>query len=171
MGTGGSERRPAVVSQEIQEQIVLRIATGDSLEEVCRAEDMPSQDTVLTLVVTNFEFRKKYEMAQAIQAEMLLDGILEIADDGRDDWIASDDPERPGFRLNADSIRRARMRIDASKWLIRMLRPSKYGRAAKSEKVEMMPVARFREFLGRVKESEKSTPPHPPHCRPPEVLD
>ena len=91
---------------------------------------MPSRETVLMFVMKDFEFRKKYEMAKAIQAEMILDGILEIADDGRDDWKASGDAEGSGFRVNTRSVRRARLRIDTGKWLIEMLRPDR-GRVAK----------------------------------------
>ena len=115
---GGKRRSPAPVSRKNQERIVLRIATGDTLEEICGAKGMPSRETVLMFVMKNFEFRKKFEMAKAIQAEMILDGLLEIADDGRDDWKASGDAEGSGFRVNTRSVRRARLRVDTGKWLI-----------------------------------------------------
>ena len=79
-------------------------------------------------------------LALEIQAELLMDRILEIADDGRKDWIASEDPEKEGFRVNHEVIRRARMRVENLKWLIIKLSPNRFGPvAAKKEEEKMVP--------------------------------
>ena len=149
------------------DEILTRLANGETLRNICSAEGMPNQMTVLDEVFGSFDFRKKYEMALEIQAEMLMDLILEIADDGRNDWIASEDPEKPGYRLSHEEIRRARMRIDGCKWLIIKLAPDRYGpAAAKKEQEEMAPLRYLRDMYESVMRWEKmkaELPKPPPH--------
>lgn len=64
-----------------------------------------------------------------MQAEGMADEILEIADDGRNDWmeIQNRDGDNIGWKVNGEAVQRSRLRIDARKWLLSKLLPKKYG--------------------------------------------
>jgi Bacteriophage Sf6, terminase small subunit-like len=58
-----------------------------------------------------------------MQADLMADEIIEIADDARNDWVMRD-----GQRvLDRENINWARLRIDARKWLMARLAPKKWG--------------------------------------------
>jgi len=69
-------------------------------------------------------FREKYEAARVVQADILFDNLLDIADDSSEDWTTNEDGER---RLNGEAVARSRLRIDARKWILSKLIPKKYG--------------------------------------------
>src|SRR3990172_7086066 len=52
---------------------------------------------------------------------------MDISDDGTNDWMASNDPENPGYRVNGEHIARSRLRVDTRKWIASKLKPKKYG--------------------------------------------
>lgn len=70
---------------------------------------------------------QRYARAKERQADYMADQILEIADDGTNDWMACYDPDNPGYQLNGEHTRRSSMRIDARKWLAAKLKPKSYG--------------------------------------------
>jgi hypothetical protein len=62
--------------------------------------------------------------ARELQADYLAEEMLEIADDGRNDWTKRED----GIdAVNAEVVQRSRLRVDARKWLMAKLQPKKYG--------------------------------------------
>jgi len=79
------------------------------------------------------EFVKQYTQARESQADAMVDDILEIADDGTNDWMERRNKEGAiiGWELNAEHVNRSRLRVDARKWIASKLLPKKYG-----EKVE-----------------------------------
>jgi len=80
------------------------------------------------------EFLKQYARAKEESADALAEEMLEIADDGRNDWMArnggTDDEgnaRENTYVLNGEHIQRSRVRIDTRKWLASKLKPKKYG--------------------------------------------
>ena len=58
----------------------------------------------------------------------IADELLEIADDGRNDWMQRrGNDERGGCELNGEHIQRSRVRIDTRKWLLSKMLPKVYG--------------------------------------------
>jgi terminase small subunit-like protein len=47
---------------------------------------MPDMATVFRWLARHAEFRDQYARAREVQADYLAEEILEIADDGRNDW-------------------------------------------------------------------------------------
>jgi hypothetical protein len=120
--------RPSDFTQEKADVICERISDGESLRSICSEEGMPSQPTVFRWLAANDTFRKQYTHARDVQADALFDEILEIADDGRNDWMVSHgDEDSTGWKENGEAIRRSQMRIDARKWMAGKLKPKKYG--------------------------------------------
>ncbi len=57
------------------------------------------------------------------------DDLLEIADDGRNDWVEKRNAQGEviGWTVNGEHIQRSRARIDTRKWLMSKRAPKKYG--------------------------------------------
>lgn len=87
---------------------------------------MPSASTVFRWLSAQPAFQEQYALAREAQADTLFDEMLDIADDGSNDWMA-DKEEEDGFRYNGDAVQRSRLRIEARKWMAGKLRPKKYS--------------------------------------------
>lgn len=119
--------RPTIYSDELVDIICSRISGGESLKRICECDDMPGKTIVFQWLGKYPEFLEKYEAAREAQAHLLAEETLEIADDGRNDWMAKNDPDNPGYAANGENIQRARLRVDARKWFASKLLPKKYG--------------------------------------------
>ena len=120
--------RPSLFTDELFDTILGRIAEGESLRAVCRDDGMPAKATVLRWLAGNPDLQKTYAVAVDARTDALFDEILEIADDAREDWVAKVSPDgRQGFVFDANSVRRASLRIDARKWTLARMAPKKYG--------------------------------------------
>ena len=116
--------RPSIYTPEIAERICVMMSEGKSLREICRLPDMPSRSTVKLWIINDKEgFSSQYARAQRLRYEEMADETFEIADDGRNDWIATNDPDNPGYRLNGEAVARARLRVDTRKWAISKMLP------------------------------------------------
>ena len=104
-------------TQEMADAICELIADGRSLREICRRDDMPSTSTVCKWLAEQQLFSEQYARAREAQADTLFDDVLAIADQ----YDTGADKEDP------DTIQRARLRIDARKWMAGKLQPKKYG--------------------------------------------
>ena len=110
--------RPSGYSEEVAGTICQEIMEGKSLRTICARKDMPSASTVYAWLGQYPGFQDMYAHAREIQADVLADEILEIADSEID-------------------TNRARVMIDTRKWLAGKLRPKKYGdRVALDHKVD-----------------------------------
>ena len=114
--------RPSIFSQEIADIICERIAEGESLRKICDADDMPNKATVFRWLAADAQFSDQYARARDSQADTLFDEVLAIADQY----------DSAAEKIEVDHINRARLRIDARKWMAGKLRPKKYG-----EKLEL----------------------------------
>jgi hypothetical protein len=87
--------RPGIYSPEIAAEICERMAMGESLRSICRAEGMPAEATARLWAIEDREgFSSQYAMASQIRMDCLADEILEIADN------ESGDPARDRLRLD-----------------------------------------------------------------------
>ena len=121
--------RPSTYTQEIADEICAGLAEGKSLRTVCRAEHLPCVATVFNWFRTKEGFLEQYTRAKEESADALTDEMLDIADDGTNDWskqqLGEDGPEIEV--LNKEHIQRSRLRIETRKWLASKLKPKKYG--------------------------------------------
>ncbi|MEX3667997.1 hypothetical protein AB3X82_07315 [Paraburkholderia phenoliruptrix] len=71
----------------------------------------------------------RYARAREAQADTLADEMLDIADDGRNDWMErlGRDDTPLGWTVNGEAVQRSRIRLDARKWLAGKIAPKKYG--------------------------------------------
>lgn len=121
--------RPSDYTDELAEEICRRIADGESLRSVCSTEGMPGKATVMRWLGANEIFRDHYAKAREVQADAIFDEILDIADDGSNDWMErlNSDGENIGWQFNGEAARRSQLRVDARKWVLGRMLPKKYG--------------------------------------------
>ena len=126
--------RPSDYTQETADIICDRLADGESLRGICRDEHMPSKTSVFRWLAVNEAFRDQYARAREAQADHLADEILEISDDGSNDWMErTGKDQEPGWVLNGEHVQRSRLRVDSRKWFASKVAPKKYGEKVQQE--------------------------------------
>ena len=122
--------RPSSYTPETGETICERIAEGESLTQICRDPEMPSSPTVYAWLADERRksFLSGYARAREAQMEALAEEILEIADDATNDWTEHQNADGTTSRVvDHENIQRARLKVDARKWLMSKLASRKYG--------------------------------------------
>lgn len=121
--------RPSDYSDDLASVICERLIEGQSLRTICLADDMPSASTVCRWLAKHEAFREQYTLAREAQADTLTDEMLDIADDGTNDWMEkkNSEGEVTGVEYNGEAVQRSRLRIDTRKWYASKLAPKKYG--------------------------------------------
>ncbi len=125
--------RPTDYNETIATLICERVATHTcGLNRLCEMySDLPVKSTVNLWRYKYPQFSTQYAEAKLIQADLLAEECLEIADDsGRDNTV-----NELGVEIcNTEWINRSRLRIDTRKWLAAKLLPKQYGQAAEEKK-------------------------------------
>lgn len=120
--------RPSLYTDELAAEICARLAEGQSLRTICLDEDMPNAATVFRWLTKHSDFSEQYTRAREAQSDAMVEEILEIADDGTNDWIERKRPDGSTEEVvNHEHIQRSKLRIDSRKWLMSKLAPKKYG--------------------------------------------
>jgi hypothetical protein len=102
-------------SREISDEICARTIAGESIAEICRDPEMPSESAFYKWLAENRDgIVERYARAKDIQADMYFESIISISD------------EVAGCTDNAQ-VQAARLRVDARKWTASKLAPKKYG--------------------------------------------
>lgn len=127
--------RPSKYTEKLAGEICELIASGMSLREICRTrDDIPAMSTVFKWLSENSKFSEQYTRAREVMAETMADEILEIADDGTNDWVERADKNgEVRVVADADHISRSRLRVDSRKWLLSKMMPKKYGDKVSTE--------------------------------------
>ena len=118
--------RPTDYNPELAKEICDVIASSSAgIKRLCKENSSwPSYNTIYRWLANYPEFRDQYAQAKKCQVELLVDELLDIADDNSNDCIV-DAEGQPHF--NNQAIHRARLRIDTRKWLACKLVPKVYG--------------------------------------------
>lgn len=124
------EGRPSIFTKELSDLICKRIAQGESVRSICKEEKMPNADTIYAWLLEDDkkEFSDKYARARNIQAELMFEELLEIADDGTNDWMTL--TRRDGSEISVEDrevVNRSKLRVDTRKWYLSKVLPKKYG--------------------------------------------
>jgi hypothetical protein len=121
--------RPSDYTRELAAEICARLSRTGSLREVCRDEDMPAESTVRQWAVEDREgFYAHYAKAREIGYAGLADELLEIADDGTNDYTKRKSRDGSAEEVpDHEHINRSRLRVDTRKWLLSKVLPKVYG--------------------------------------------
>lgn len=110
-----------IIPEESYKQVIDRVADGLSVTAACKG----------LMSVRNFYLKIKdsplfpeYARAMIIRSHKMFEEILVIADNsGEDTYIDSEGRER----VNHENINRARLQVDARKWMLGKMQPGIYG--------------------------------------------
>lgn len=127
--------RPSKYTPELADEICSEIVLGFSLRTICKAETRPAVSTIFNWFRSYPEFLEQYEKAKTAQADTLAEELLDISDDGSNDWMEKfgKDGESVGWQLNSEHVQRSRLRVDTRKWIASKLKPKKYGEKITAE--------------------------------------
>lgn len=126
-GEAKAPGRPSDFTQEIADDICLRLMDGESLRTICLGDDMPNRATVHRWLNAHESFSDQYARARSVQADTLADEILDIADDASRDSKSVGREGEEHEVCDTEFVQRSRLRIDSRKWLAGKLAPKKYG--------------------------------------------
>jgi hypothetical protein len=85
---------------------------------------MPPESTVRRWALDDAEgFAARYAHARDLGLDAMSDELLEIADDGTNDYMDTED----GPKLDGEHVQRSRLRVDTRKWYLSKLAPKRYG--------------------------------------------
>ena len=119
--------RPTAYTEEIAKEICERLASGESLNAICRTERIPHKVTIMRWLLSEQEiyasFRNQYAQAREIQYQFMADEIIDIADNASNDWMEREDPDNKGFNFNGEAVARSRLRVDTRKWFMSKVLP------------------------------------------------
>ena len=122
--------RPTIFTKKLADKICQRISEGESVRTIVKDEKMPSSSTIFRWLLDEEkkQFREQYERARNIQAELMFEELLDIADDGSNDWVLREGKdEEEWWQLNQEAISRSRLRVDTRKWYLSKVLPKKFG--------------------------------------------
>lgn len=120
--------RPSTYTPKIAETICHRIILGEPVRQICADDDMPAESTVYLWLIQHDDFSEQYARAKEAQAERFAEELLDISDDGRNDWIERENKDGSTYEaLNGEAIQRSKLRVETRKWLMGKMRPKKYG--------------------------------------------
>ncbi len=125
---------PTKFSKELCDEICERMKHGESLNQICKSEHMPSRSTVIYWADHNPDFAEQYTRARQDLVEYWADDIVDIADDGSRDWTTKTGRDGEEYDVvNHEVVNRSKLRVETRKWLMSQLAPKKYGPKQQNE--------------------------------------
>lgn len=119
--------RPSEYSSETAERICAELAMGKSLRTVLKLPGMPVMSTVFKWLSQQEEFAKQYARAKQESADAMAEEILDISDDGANDYMTVTKGDTDYKVVNNEAIQRSRLRVETRKWLMAKMKPKIYG--------------------------------------------
>ena len=113
-------------SQAIADLVCVRIAQGEPLAQICRDEGIPSATTIRNWQDADPEFSCAIARAREVGFDVLAESCLEIADDGRNDYMEKAN-QSGALEFNAEHVQRSKLRIDTRIKLLAKWDPKRYG--------------------------------------------
>lgn len=104
------------------------LSSGRTLRDVCRDEGMPAPATVILWTQQDAKFAEQYAQAREAGYRKMAEDILEIADDGTNDYVERE--RQDGTKhvvFDGEHVQRSRLRVDTRKWLLSKALPKIYG--------------------------------------------
>ena len=117
--------RPVTYTKKLGDAICARIAEGESVRHLVKSRNMPSSSTIFRWLLDEKykDFWEQYEKSRNIQAELMFEELLDIADETENDWVKIGKRKVP----NKEMVLRSRLRVDTRKWYLSKVLPKKFG--------------------------------------------
>ena len=121
--------RPSDKTPEVTARICSLLLEGVSVTAMCKLhDDLPEAGTVFRWLSEDSQFRDDYARAKIAGCEALADALLEISDDGTNDYVDAVDKKGKAIRqFDGEHVQRSRLRVDTRKWYLSKLVPKIWG--------------------------------------------
>jgi hypothetical protein len=122
-------RSDAAYTPDLDAEICDLLSMGQSLRSICASERMPDERTVRRWVQADHQgFAARYAVARDLGMDAMADELLEIADDGTNDWMERQNQAGETVLVfNKENFQRSRLRFDARRWLMSKIASKRYG--------------------------------------------
>ena len=113
---------------DVANQICELIVQGYTIREIDAKPELPSKTLIFKWLAQQPAFAEQYARARDFRADDMADEIMEISDDGTNDWIERQQRDGTIEAIpDHELVQRSRLRVDTRKWLMGKLKPKKYG--------------------------------------------
>ena len=120
-------RPPEPVPQDLAESVLEHLRKGETLSSWCRDNNV-GRTTVHQWRDKDEAFREQYARAKRDGYDAIADSLLDIADDGRNDWMERQGKDGETYTVvDQEAVQRSRVRIDTRKWLLSKWDGPRYG--------------------------------------------
>lgn len=119
--------RPTIFTPELGDKICEKLSEGESMRTICKSDEMPAARTVYYWLRNYPSFLDQYNIAKEESADALIEEMLDIADDGTNDYM---NIKKGDYSYNVEDrevTNRSKLRVDTRKWIASKLKPKKYG--------------------------------------------
>jgi len=115
--------------EEQLERALQWLALGRTLRQLCRIDPrMPaSSDHLREKFGASEELRGRYAYARDRGLDAMAEELLDVADDGRNDWVTIERGGKPVRVVDREAVARSQLRVDTRKWYLSKLAPKRYG--------------------------------------------
>jgi|2_EtaG_2_1085320.scaffolds.fasta_scaffold06594_5 hypothetical protein len=103
------------------EELFTQVAMGSTLKAASEELNLLPEEfnNLYRLILNDNEINQIYQECRHVQAESLLDEIIDISDDNKDD--------KTGNRVNHDVVHRAKLKINTRQWVMGRLNFRRFG--------------------------------------------
>jgi hypothetical protein len=124
--TGNPNGRPSLYTDELAKEICNAIRkTSKGLKTLCKEnEHWPDDSTIRDWIMDKESFASLYARAKMQQADFMVEELMDISDDGRNDYYEDKDGN---LKYAGEHVQRSRLRVDTRKWVAAKLAPKVYS--------------------------------------------
>lgn len=140
---------------KILKRITEHISQGNSLRSALLLDGMPSSRIFYEWIESDKEKLKQYTRATEDRQEKIFEEMLDIADDGSNDYMTITKGDNSYNVEDREVTNRSRLRIDTRKWMLSKMNPKKYSdrtnldHTTDGEKIEPFDIGKVvKTFLG-----------------------
>lgn len=121
--------RPTTYTKKIAKEICDRIALGESVRNICADKKMPASSSIFRWLLDEDkkDFWEQYVRARNIQAELMFEELLDISDDGSNDYMTITKGNTSYNIEDREVTNRSKLRVDTRKWYLSKVLPKKFG--------------------------------------------
>jgi hypothetical protein len=113
---------------KIFDDVIKLISGGLSLRKAIVELNIINKDTFFSWIAKDTLLADQYTRACEVRADSLFEEMLDIADDGTNDYITKRASDGTEFEVvNTEHIQRSKLRIETRKWNLSKMNPKKYG--------------------------------------------
>lgn len=113
-------------------EMLVLVAGGMTLRQVCRMPGMPSRTSFHMFVNCADQSlaalrAERLARARALGLEMIAEEVVDIVDDGSNDWIERETDGVTHYEINREHISRSKLRAEMRLKLLAVWEPTRYG--------------------------------------------